>query len=43
MSPRFRWRWRRRRDRFSSSRFSSEGFMYVMFCRYSCSTRLRFT
>jgi len=38
-----RLRWRRRRDFLARSRFSSEGFMYAMFCRYSRSTRLRFT
>ncbi len=43
LSPRLRSRWRRRRAFFFLSRFSSDGFMYAMFCRYSCRTRLRFT
>lgn len=43
LSPRFRSRWRRRRAFFSLRRFSSDGFMYAMFCRYSRRMRLRFT
>lgn len=40
---RFRVVRRRRRAFFRCKRFSSDGFMYDMFCRNSRSTRLRFT